>query len=417
MKILYFDCFSGISGDMTLGALMDLGVPAGDIIRELKKLNLDGWEIAPRRVSKNGIDCVYAGVAANERFDDNGGHDHDHHDHHGHHHRNFADIARIIDASGITDAAKQTAKGIFRVLAVAEGAVHGVPADQVGFHEVGALDSIIDIVGTAVALDMLRPERIVSSPVSDGRGFTRCQHGVIPVPVPAVAEIFSAHNIECRQADCGEELVTPTGAAILAYLCEGFGAAPAMRLLKTGYGAGLRDNAFPNCLRLCLGEAADAGADRARPPENGTITVIETSIDDCAPETVAYAAERLLAAGANDVFTTPIVMKKGRAAVKLSVLCAAENAEAMCGIIFDETTSIGLRIREERRVVLPRSAVERQTEYGTITGKMTVHDGRRNAKPEFESMKSAAAAASVPLREISRAFFAAGAEKQSSKEE
>jgi len=395
MKVLYFDCFSGISGDMALGALIDIGVPADDIIRELKKLNLDGWDIAPRRVSKNGIDCVFAGVTAEEP-----GHDRKGTAEHGHAHRKLADILRIIETSDITDGAKRAAAGIFDILAEAEGAVHGLPAREVSFHEVGALDSIIDVVGVAVAIDMLRPDKTVSSVVSDGRGFTRCRHGLMPVPVPAVVEIFSARGIASRQLDIDAELVTPTGAAILAYLCESFGPPPAMTIQRSGYGAGARDNAVPNCLRLCIGEAGAPELEN----KNEMIAVIETNIDDCSPEIVAYTAERLLSAGANDVFTTPIIMKKGRAGVKLSVLCECGEVDKMCGIILAETPSIGLRMRRERRVILPRLAVGRETAYGAVAGKKAVFDGREKTKAEFESAKRAALEAAVPLREVYRAF-------------
>jgi uncharacterized protein (TIGR00299 family) protein len=275
-KVLYFDCFSGISGDMTLGALIDLGVDKDKFMAEMSKLNVDGYEIKIGTAIKNGINATDVDVLlTNGEFDDHDhehehhhehdhnhehhhehSHDHDHHHehHHAHVHRNFYDVSKIIDNSSINENAKELAKKIFMRVAKAEGKVHGKPIEEVHFHEVGALDSIVDIIGTAVLIDMIKPDMIVSSVISDGHGFIMCQHGKIPVPVPATMEIFADANVKVRTMDIENEMVTPTGAAIIAELSENFGQCPEMKILKTGYGAGKRSFEIPNVLRVVMGE-------------------------------------------------------------------------------------------------------------------------------------------------------------------
>ncbi len=307
MKALYFDCFSGISGDMTLGALLDLGLDQEAFLAEMAKVHVDGFEIKIGRVNKNGIDAMDVDVIlAEEEHHHHHDHDHDHehphthdhdhdhehphthdhdhdhehphthdhdhaamhthahphtHDHghtHSHVHRNLFDVNHVIEESGISDHAKALAKAIFLRVAQAESKVHGKPLEEVHFHEVGALDSIVDIIGTAVLMDMLKVDAIYSSIVNDGHGFVWCQHGYMPIPAPATAEIFAASDVLYRQIDVEKELVTPTGAAIVAELASSFGTMPAMKILKTGYGAGKRDNKIPNVLRVVLGEVVEA---------------------------------------------------------------------------------------------------------------------------------------------------------------
>ena len=297
-KILYFDCFAGISGDMTLGALLDLGIDKEAFLEEIKKINVDGFKIELGRAEKNGIGAVDVDVDVGIEGDEGGHHHHDHghahenchghehghkhchshedgheaihhheewcghehkhnhdHDHHhGHVHRNLFDVNKIIDESSISDKAKELAKKIFMRVAEAEAKVHGKSLEEVHFHEVGALDSIVDIIGTAILIDMINPDEIYASVVNDGYGFIECQHGQIPVPVPATAEIFSSSNVVSRQIDIDTELVTPTGAAIIAELAESYGPAPVMNILKTGYGAGKKNIKIPNVLRVMLGE-------------------------------------------------------------------------------------------------------------------------------------------------------------------
>ena len=386
MNILFFDCFSGISGDMALAALLDLNTGNYDyLVSQLKTLRVDGWDITMERRDKNGINANYIKVAL-----------HDEHEHeHNHHHRNFADIVKIIDGSSVTDKAKALSKGIFKRIAAAEAKIHGGDIAGVNFHEVGAVDSIIDIVGAAALLDLIitqnKIEKIYCSTISDGHGFTHCQHGQIPVPAPATVEIFAAAGVKTKRIDIPKELVTPTGAAIIAEIADSFGDTIEMTALKTGYGAGTRELVIPNVLRVILGES---------PCPIETITVIETNIDDCSPEILAYTMEKLFEAGANDVFFTPVYMKKSRPAVKLTVLCEAAATAKLADIIFAETTSIGARIREEKRICLTRGAKTVKTEYGDLKVKEIEHNGGKKIFPEYESAKALANSAGVPLYKI-----------------
>ncbi|MGE4213844.1 MAG: LarC family nickel insertion protein [Anaerotignaceae bacterium] len=283
MKVLYFDCFAGISGDMTLGALLDLGINKDKFIEEISKINVEGFKIEFGRVDKNGINAFDVDVIIDgfeeehdhlhhkedEYFHEHEhehhhhhdhGHKHHHDEHHHHHphvHRNLFDVNKIIDESTISDNAKDLAKKIFMRVALAEAKVHGKAIDEVHFHEVGALDSIVDIIGTAICIDLLKPDKIYASVVNDGYGFIMCQHGQIPVPVPATAEIFANSSVVSRQIDIEMELVTPTGAAIIAELPESYGVCPTMSVIKTGYGAGKRSSKIPNVLRVMLGEKVE----------------------------------------------------------------------------------------------------------------------------------------------------------------
>ena len=389
MKILYFDCFSGISGDMTLAALLDLEPDNyNQLISQLGTLNIDGWNIKAERKDKNGINANYIKVILD------GAHENGHHHHN---HRTFADIARIIEESGITKKAKELAVNIFYRIAKAEAKIHGSEIGRVNFHEVGAVDSIIDIAGAAVLLDLLicknKIQKIYCSIINDGYGFTNCQHGKIPVPVPAAAEIFADAKIKTRQTDVPCELVTPTGAAIISEIASESGSMPEMTVIKTGYGAGTKDLKLPNVLRVFLAETEE-------PVSGGDITVIETNIDDCSPEILAYTMERLFFEGAKDVFFTPVYMKKNRPAVKLTVLCEKGASDKFAEIIFAETTTIGIRIREEKRICLERELKTVKTVYGGLKIKETVFDGEKRQIPEYENAKKLAKTANVPLYKI-----------------
>lgn len=376
MKVLYFDCFSGISGDMALGAMLDLGIEEKLLVAELQKLNVNGWELNVSRVNKNGITANYAVVTTKED----------------HHHRNFADIRDIILQSGIQDNAKKIALGIFGRIAEAEGKVHSSHPDDVHFHEVGALDSIIDIVGAAICIDWLRPDKILASVIQDGHGFVTCQHGKIPVPVPAVTEIFASAKVKFRQIDVPKELVTPTGAAIVAELAESFGPMPEWTITSTGYGAGRRNLEIPNVLRVIMGEV---------PETNETITIIETNIDDCTPEILAYTMEKILQHGAKDVYFTPIQMKKNRLGTKITVLCTQAELDDITHILFAQTTTAGLRIRHEQRRIMAREAVTIPTAYGDIAAKrLSLGNSVVKVIPEYESAKQAAEKHQVPLRNV-----------------
>ena len=399
MRVLYFDCFSGISGDMTLAALLDLDVTNFDyLVSQLETLNVGGWTLNMERRNKNGIDANYINVILSDAHHSHESHEHTHS--HSHEHRNFADIVHILDNSKITPDAKKISKNIFRRIASAEAKIHGTTVDKVNFHEVGAVDSIIDIVGVSVLLDLIVSQnkigKIYCSVINDGHGFTRCRHGKIPVPAPATVEIFADAGVKSRQTDVPKELVTPTGAAIIAEISESFGFMPEMSAVKIAYGAGTRDLEIPNVVRIVLGEVDNC------PCENSheDITVIETNIDDCSPEILAYTMEKLLKEGANDVFFTPVYMKKNRPAVKLTALCKNEEAGKLSKIIFSETTTIGVRIREEKRICLERRFDFAETVYGDLKVKAIELDGETKLIPEYEEAKKLAENAGVPLCKI-----------------
>ncbi|MDR1259612.1 MAG: nickel pincer cofactor biosynthesis protein LarC [Tannerellaceae bacterium] len=397
MKTLYFDCFSGISGDMTLSALIDLGVDPDKLTGELRKLRLDGWKISVSEVSKHGVCARHVDVIPD---DEEHTHKwfHAHHHHHHHPHRTMADISQIITGSDISPKAKDLAIRIFMRLAVAEARVHGTTPEEVHFHEVGAVDSIIDIVGTAICIDMLSPGRIYASVLHDGRGFVKCQHGTIPVPVPAVVETLAARGAEFRQLDVEGELMTPTGAAIVAELAESFGPMPEMRILKTGYGAGTRETeGAPNLLRIVCGEIPDVTAADA---VQEWATVIETNVDDTTPETLGYVMGKLLEAGARDVFFTPVYMKKCRPATLLSVICDESAAAAMEHILFTETSTIGVRKYVAARTCLPRRIVTVTTPYGDVKAKEICYNGVVRQNVEYDDACRLAAEKQIPLKWI-----------------
>ena len=410
MKILYFDCFSGISGDMTLAALLDLGVDKDLLVSELQKLGIDGWEIVVSETSKHGIGAKHIDVVLEEHnHTHNHGHEHHHHEHkgligkitglfhhhhHEHHHRNMADIAEIINKSTISERAKDLALRIFMRLAVAEAKVHGTTPENVHFHEVGAVDSIIDIVGAAICIDILAPDKVFSSVLHDGYGFIKCQHGTIPVPVPAVTEVLAARGATIKQLDIEGEMLTPTGAAIVAELAESFGTMPQMKITKTGYGAGRKDFPIPNILRLSLGETNEETGD--------SVTVIETNIDDTSPEILGYVMKKLFDAGAKDVFFTPIYMKKSRPATMISVLCSECDVPIMENILFTETTTIGLRKYNVVRNCLPRKSVIVNTPYGDVKGKEVTIGNNSRITIEYDDACRLAQEKNVPLIDIYR---------------
>ena len=402
MKTLYLDCFSGISGDMCLAALLDLGVVSPDeFVEAMKALDLDEYELSIDKTAKNSIAATDVRVIVKEHththdhdhgHDRNHNHAHDHsHEHHHTHERNLANITDIINHSRITDRAKAMALKIFACIAAAEAKVHGTDIEHVHFHEVGAVDSIVDIVGVAVLIDMLGVERIVCSYISDGHGFVECRHGLIPIPVPATAQILSGCAAVVRQLDIESELVTPTGAAIVASLCDSFGAMPYMANALIGYGAGKKDFAFPNLLRVYLDETEEIG-DFAE--------VVETNIDDMTAEAAGYVMERLFDAGALDVWFTPIHMKKNRPGYTVSVLCAQSDAYTFETILLRHTTTLGVRRYSTVRRMLQREAVSVDTEYGTVDIKLAHGMGICKLAPEYESVRAAALAKNVSFNDV-----------------
>ena len=403
MKTLYFDCSSGISGNMTLGALTEIIGDENYLIEELKKLNIDGYKIEISKKVKNGITGTYVDVILEHEHMHH--HEHDHHDHehenahkhhedehiHHHEHRNLDDVNKIIDESSLDEKCKNLAKKIFLRVAKAESKVHNKSLKEVHFHEVGAIDSIIDIVGTAILINKINPDKIISSVVNDGYGFIECAHGTMAVPVPATSEIFSNSNVKFRQIDVDTELVTPTGAAIIAELADEFTTLPAMKVEKIGWGAGFKELKIPNVLKVYLGETDN---------ETQEIVVMETNIDDSTGEILGYVSEKLLQNGALDVFYTPIYMKKNRPAYRLSVACRKENIFTLQNIIFRETTTIGIRYRYESRTELQREILEIDTKYGKIKAKKVDNNGEKYVYPEYESLKKIAIEKDIPLKEL-----------------
>ena len=393
MKTLYFDCSSGISGNMTLGALLEIVGDEKYLLEELKKLNIDGYKIEISKQVKNGITGTYVNVLLEHEHHHSheDEHEHHHHEHHHHEHRNLNDVNNIIDNSSLDNNTKDLAKRIFLRVAKAESKVHNKPLDEVHFHEVGAIDSIVDIVGTAILINKINPDKIISSIVNDGYGFIECAHGTMAVPVPATSEIFANSNVKFRQIDIDTELVTPTGAAIIAELAEDFITLPAMVTEKIGWGTGTKDLKIPNVLKLYYGEIQE---------NSENFVVMETNIDDCSGEILGYTSEKLFAQGALDVFYTPIFMKKNRPAYRLSVACRKEDMFKLQNIIFKETTTIGIRYRFESRTELGREFIEIDTKYGKIKAKKVTNNGETYVYPEYESMKKIAEEKNIPLKEL-----------------
>ena len=381
MRILYFDCISGISGDMALGALIHAGADI-DVIRErLSSLPIEPFEIEVGSVDTHGIHAtkvtVHCGASAVVRT--------------------YANIRALLDQADLPPDAKALAQRIFRRLAVAEGAVHNREVEQVTFHEVGAVDSIVDITGTALALTMLGVERIFASAVPTGLGMIRTEHGMMPIPAPAVVELLRGVPMYSRGVPM--ELVTPTGAAILASTVEGFGELPRIRTEKVGYGAGTIRPDFPNVLRVLIGQ--DEPAQSSDQPGASQELLIETNLDDLNPELYPYVLERLLEAGAQDAWLTPIVMKKGRPAVTVSVLCGPARAEALRHLLFKETGTLGMRMTSVDKAALERDWLEVRTGSGAVRVKLGSLDGAVvTASPEFEDCVRLAREAGVPARDI-----------------
>jgi pyridinium-3,5-bisthiocarboxylic acid mononucleotide nickel chelatase len=401
-RTLYLDCFAGASGDMLVGAMLDSGLDFELLRSALLKLGVEGYELSLGRVDRSGISAAKFDVHLTGEP-----HSHEHHHNHEHshghrrqsHHRSLSEIKGIISSSNLSELVKQRAQAIFQRIGEAEAKIHNVPIETVHFHEVGAIDSIVDIVGACVAFDALKIERIISSPLHVGSGTFQCAHGTYPVPGPATAELLKGVPIYSK--DVEGELVTPTGAAIISTLAEGYGPMPMMKIDSIGYGAGTRDYPkFPNALRAIIGELEE---DADRTP--GVVTIIEANIDDLNAQVFGYLMEKALSAGALDIFYTPVQMKKNRPGVLLTLLCNPPDRERMCDLIFRETTTLGVRYRNEQREILTREFVTVETEYGPIRVKVSrARDGRvMNASPEFEDCRVAAEKSGVGLRDAQMA--------------
>jgi pyridinium-3,5-bisthiocarboxylic acid mononucleotide nickel chelatase len=417
MKKLYLDIFSGISGDMLVGALIDLGVGLDQIELEIGKLDLTGFHLHATRSQNSHIQGIKFDVhiQADHPHEDHSHADHHHHHHHHHQHsrehtnghRDFALIRQLIERSTLSSWVKDKSVAVFKRIAVAEGKIHGVEPDKVHFHEVGAIDSIVDIVGACVALDLLGRPRVASAPVVDGTGWVDCAHGRFPVPTAATLEILGARGIALTQCDEPQELVTPTGAALLAEFAEEFGPMTELAPSRIGYGLGTRENKTrPNVLRAILCESSPGAISGGRPQgkfdwETDTITVLDTNIDDCTAEILGYVAEQALAAGAMDVFHTPVQMKKNRPGVQLTILCATSEADKLTELLLRETSAFGVRRQTAERRKLRRELTVVRTPFGEVTAKLGLLNGAvLQAAPEYESCKRVAATAQVPLKAV-----------------
>ena len=408
MKTLYLDIFSGISGDMFLGAMIDLGVDAAVLEAELAKLSLGGYQLHVGRKTKANIEGVKFDVHLLPTKGDEHSHEHGHshshsHDDNGHsHERNFADIQSLITDSSLSGWVKEKSIAVFRRVAEAEGKVHGMPPDEVHFHEVGAVDSIVDIVGGCIALELLDKPRVLAAPVTEGTGWVECAHGRFPVPTAATLEILGARGVTVNQCDEPHELVTPTGAALLAEFAESFGLMRGVTPERIGYGLGTRDmNTRPNVLRAVLGQAEAATEAKPLDWERDTVTVIETNLDDINAEHLGHFVETALEAGALDVFHTPIQMKKNRPGVLLTVLCAEADADRFSEMILRETTALGVRRHAADRRKLRREVVTVETPLGQVRVKLGRLNGELvQAAPEYESCRDVAAKAGVPLKAV-----------------
>ena len=470
-KTLYLECYSGISGDMTVAALLDLEADRSVLDRVLKSLKVSGFETKISRVVKSGIDACDFDVVLDKEHEN---HDHDmeylhghHHkghennhfynhnhahedeaehfhshehnhahgagsaqDRHHHEHRGIKEITYIIEHSAMTENAKKIALRIFEILAEAESKAHNVPVDQVHFHEVGAVDSIVDIVSVAVCLDDLDVTEVIVPVLCEGRGTVRCQHGILPIPVPAVANIVSANHLHLKMTEVEGELVTPTGAAIVAAVKTKDKLPETFEIQKIGIGAGKRQYECPGILRAMIisqsaeTDEAKAQTEEVKNPEirnnskaenqetKDTIIKMETNIDDCSGEVLGFVMERLMKAGARDVHYVPVFMKKNRPAWVLNVICKEEDMETLQNIIFEETTTIGIRYSRMERTILPRETRILPTPWGEVLAKVCTLNGKEQLYPEYESVAQLSREKEIPFTEIYRYIVLANKDKE-----
>ena len=429
MKTLYLECAMGASGDMLMGALLELIDDADGFIRRMNALNLPGVAVTRTPSEKCGILGTHVEVSVHgqqeqsldvdeghghdhhhehdhnhdhdhdHHHDHNHGHNHDHDHHHGHshhHHAGMEEIASIIEHLDVSGRVKKDALAVYRLIAEAESKAHGRPVSQVHFHEVGALDAVADVVGVCLLVETIGPDAVVASPIHVGSGQVRCAHGILPVPAPATAHILQ--GVPVYGGAVRGELCTPTGAALIKHFASSFGPMPAMTLQAVGYGMGSKDFEAANCLRACLGERLEEG-DR--------VCELSCNLDDITGEALGYAQERLWEAGALDVYTTAIGMKKGRPGVMLTCLARPEQAQSLAELMLQHTTTLGVRRRELTRYTLERTVETVQTEFGPIGLKCARRSGQMQAKPEYEDVARAAREHGRPFEEVARAALAA----------
>lgn len=381
MRALYFDCFSGASGDMILGALLDAGAPEEEVRASLQALGLSGWELDIGRVQKAALAATKVTVRSREMDTA----------------RRFSDIRALLEKSALAPGVKERALATFGLLARAEAKVHGAPEEEVHFHEVGGIDAIVDIVGSSSALETLAPQEVITSAIATGRGTTSSQHGTIPVPAPAVVELLRG-AVLFERGD--KELITPTGAAILAAATTRFGVMPPLEITRVGYGAGTRDGEVPNVLRVIEGELLEE--DLASERSSGHI-LIETNLDDMSPELVPFAIERLIEAGAQDAWSSPVLMKKGRQGIQLSVLATEVSRRAVLDVLYRETTTLGARIRRAEKDELERHWETTDVEGHAVRVKVGMSGGEVvSAAPEYEDAAKVARITGLPLKEVYR---------------
>jgi hypothetical protein len=380
MKLAYFDCFSGISGDMVLGAVVDAGCDLALLRAGLQSLQVSGWSISSERVWKNGMSGTFVRVTTEDQTK----------------HRSLSEILEIFDKSQLTDCVRKNASAIFQKLGEAEASVHDVPLEKIHFHEVGAIDAIVDVVGACISFESLGVQKFACSPLNVGGGTAKMAHGVLPVPAPATAKLLQGKPTYSNGVQ--RELVTPTGAAIVATLCDHFGPQPAMNVSAIGYGAGSADlEGQPNVVRIMIGEAAE----KVVPGFNEEISVIEANLDDMNPQIYGYFQEKALAAGALDVYTTPVQMKKNRPGTLLTLLCKPQDANALMSLIFAETTTFGARTYTAHRRTLPRESVRVHTQFGDVRIKLSRVNGHiQHVAPEFEDCRKLAVERNVPLQRV-----------------
>lgn len=378
MRTVYLDCIGGAAGDMLLGALLDAGADEDSVRNELEGLHLEGWALRTERVMRGAISALHVTVTANEDGES----------------QTYRDIKALVEASDLSPGVMRRSLATFELLALAEAKVHDRPVDEVHFHEVGGIDAIVDIVGVCAALESLHPERVVASPIPTGHGFVETQHGTIPLPAPAVVELLSGAILVGRGSD---ELVTPTGAALLAASCDAFGVLPELELHSSGYGAGTRDTAIPNVVRVLVGTTRSVETSSLR------TELIETNIDDTSPEVVGYTIERVMEAGALDAWVTPVQMKKQRTGMLLSVLAEHGATQAFLDIIFRETTTLGVRISGVERAILDRKEAEVEVEGHRVRVKLGYLRGEvATRSPEYEDAAAVARATGMPLKDVYR---------------
>ncbi len=395
-KILYLECYSGISGDMTVGALLDLGADQKVLEESLGSLNLEGYHLHFGRTKKCGIDAFDFDVHLQHEHEHHHANPHEeHHQHqhgeeheHHHEHRNINDIYKIIGQLKASEKVKALAQRMFDIVAEAEAKAHGIPTEEVHFHEVGAIDSIIDIIAVAVCIENLGIDQVIVSPLSEGQGYVKCQHGVIPVPVPATVNIAAEHSLVLKLTDNEGEMVTPTGAAIAAALNSGRSLPASYTISQVGIGSGKKDFKNANILRtMIIEEVVASNSHAASVKGSDQLWQLETNIDDCSGETMGFTLECLCEAGAADAWFTPIYMKKNRPAYLLQVLCTYEQMEQMENIIFAHTTTVGIRRIQVERTILEREMKQVKTPYGNVAVKVCSHKDNTYFYPEYEDIK------------------------------